>query len=282
MDLSKGGHKINSIENWFEIAPPKGRERHWQDGRSAKECAKAWLETGRPALPVELRDLFDSNEHTQGFDPLEVEPEAQIKFDKRSGEPCNADLAILGSIRLSHIGCTIEAKVNEHFGKLLPDELCSSLERWRKSNRSRKLNRIKDLVQSILPAHSSSLPLLTEIRYQLLTAVAGTLAWANWLHCCQAVLVIHEFRTLQSTPNRIAANAADLNNFVRRLTNNLVSSVPDGEMLGPFQVPGTPLFNNPPPLFIGKAVRHLASADDINSASVAIPAHDCTRSMMLD
>ena len=38
---------IESLDGWFEHAPPEGGERQWVDGHSAKEQAKAWLRRGQ-------------------------------------------------------------------------------------------------------------------------------------------------------------------------------------------------------------------------------------------
>ena len=51
-------HQIKTVCDWFTYAPPAQGAAHWQDYRSAKELAKAWL---RPAMPSELQSLFNSN-----------------------------------------------------------------------------------------------------------------------------------------------------------------------------------------------------------------------------
>jgi hypothetical protein len=42
------GGEIASMWSWFASAPPKGGERQWKDGRSAKELARAWTRCTRP------------------------------------------------------------------------------------------------------------------------------------------------------------------------------------------------------------------------------------------
>src|ERR1700730_921892 len=53
--IHKGGHDIRSIDDWFQWAPPKMRERQWEDGRSAKELARCWLRNGAASPPEDLR-----------------------------------------------------------------------------------------------------------------------------------------------------------------------------------------------------------------------------------
>jgi len=51
---SSDGKPIRSIDDWFNLAPPKKGRKQWKDGRSAKELAKAWFRTGRAKVPEEL------------------------------------------------------------------------------------------------------------------------------------------------------------------------------------------------------------------------------------
>lgn len=48
------GLKISNLTDWFQHAPPAKGEAHWVDGRSAKELAKAWTQSGVPTVPKEL------------------------------------------------------------------------------------------------------------------------------------------------------------------------------------------------------------------------------------
>lgn len=59
--ISDSGREITSVEQWLEHAPPAGATRHWKDGRSAKELAKAWFRSGQPQVPREIFDLAMEN-----------------------------------------------------------------------------------------------------------------------------------------------------------------------------------------------------------------------------
>ena len=60
---------IRSLEEWFQYAPPAKGDKHWKDGRSAKELAKAWISHNGPMMPVDLSDLLLSQASTVGFQP---------------------------------------------------------------------------------------------------------------------------------------------------------------------------------------------------------------------
>jgi len=52
------GKTITSVAEWFNAAPPKARARHWKDGRSAKELAKAWCSESGVVIPAELEAIL--------------------------------------------------------------------------------------------------------------------------------------------------------------------------------------------------------------------------------
>ncbi len=98
---------------------------------------------------------------------------------------------------------------------------------------------------------------LGDLRYQLLTGVAGAIAFASEVGANRAAFLVHEFITDRTDDEKHRTNTQDLDNFVLRLSRGLIPSVPSGVLLGPFRIPGLPLFRSAPPLFLGKAVRNL-------------------------
>lgn len=94
MRIAKNGQLIASVDDWFRHAPPKGGADHWRDGRSAKELARAWIESGSVAVPNELSALLASHPDTRSAVLESAEPEARIAFDRHRGEARNADLAV--------------------------------------------------------------------------------------------------------------------------------------------------------------------------------------------
>src|SRR5688500_11897028 len=93
--LSRAGTEICSLDDWATHAAPKGKDAHWEDGKSAKELARAWCQQGAPRPPDEFmallrgHPLFASVTLDEGF------PEHRTSFDHYPGEPRNADLNLI-------------------------------------------------------------------------------------------------------------------------------------------------------------------------------------------
>ena len=177
MRLHKDGVPISCVEDWQRLAPPKA-EHQWVAGRSAYELAHAWCGRGVPAIPAELTTLFESRPETRGLIIDDVVPEHRVSFDAHGGEPRNADLALLAHTTDSTVAVTIEAKADEPFGTTVGQTIADALERAIENPRSRGVRRVEDLVRALLLPRSKGLPHVCDLRYQLLTAVAGTLAYA--------------------------------------------------------------------------------------------------------
>lgn len=246
---------ITSLESWLEIAPPKGRERHWRDRRSAKELARAWVGGGVVCVPPEISALLASHPELADLTLVSGEPEARVRFDKRRGEPRNADLSIDARAGTEPVALSIEAKADEPFGSSLPDALACAVEARVANPRSAALDRVIDVCCSLLRARSREEPALRHLDYQLLTATAGVIAQAEKLSAKRAILVVHEFRSIETRPESLAANTRSLNVFVSRLSGGAVTTVEPGRLIGPLDVGGPPLFERPARLYLGKAVR---------------------------
>lgn len=262
MRVIKAEVPIASVAEWQVQAGPK-HPVQWAEGRSAQELAEAWFRTGEPAMPREFRDLLESRAETRGLDVKEVYPECQIRFDRRRGEPRNADLAFVGEAPGGHrVAVTVEAKADEPFGPTIAEALVAALEQRLVSPRSKAVDRIEDLVVSILrsqrrPDGRKERVSLGRLRYQLLAAVAGTLAFAARNDAPLAALVVHEFVTDRTRDARHHANAADLREFIERLGASSSSAGP--WLVGPISIPGAPLFRPGAELLIGKVVTNLRS-----------------------
>ena len=258
MRITKNGQLIQSVEDWLRYAPPKGGAEQWRDGRSAKEFARAWVESGSVSVPDELVALLSSHPDTQSAVLENGEPEARLAFDRRVGEVRNADLAVRAVSGSAPLALTIEAKADEPFDQLVPNTLADALDRILERGRGGGIDRVRDLATSLLHPPARGLPPLRLLRYQLLTAVAGSLAWARQLEAPRAVLVIHEFQTSQTSTRELQRNAQDLDLFVARLTAGALRGLAVGSLVGPIRVPGDPLFDKPADLYLGKIVRRVS------------------------
>ncbi|MCA2991695.1 hypothetical protein [Gemmatimonas sp.] len=250
--IFKGDSPIVTLEQWFELAGPKGKDVQWVDGRSAKECARAWLEE-LDTVPPEISQLLQQLDGG----PLvveRVEPEALLTFDGHGGPRC-ADIAMWATNTRGPVAITVEAKADESFDRLLPEVLVAGLERRLKLPASGAFARATELVQALFGSRGKGEPRLDQMRYQLMTAVAGTLAMAQRHNASRAVVIIHEFHSTQTSRTKLQANARDLDVFVNRLSRGAVTAVEPGVLHGPFTVPGAPLFAKPASLYVGKAIR---------------------------
>lgn len=255
MPIHKGDTPIQSLEQWFELAGPKGRETQWVDGRSAKECARAWLDAPN-LVPPEITRLLEQ----LGGGPLvveRVEPEALLTFDGHGG-PRNADIAMWAKDSNGPLSITVEAKADEPFDKLLHEVLAAGLDRRLELPTSGAFTRATDLSQALFWPRETGQPGLDRMRYQLMTAAAGTLAMAQRHGAGRAVLVVHEFRSEETSLAKLNANAKDLDAFVKRLSRGEVKVVTPDVLHGPFAVPGAPLFATPAALYVGKVLRMLS------------------------
>ena len=246
------GREIRSVDDWFAQAPPKQGIKHWADGRSAKELAKAWFPVpGDPQMPPELRSLLESREDTSGIIFDKGEPERVTIFDDCGGEGRNADLVLWGRLPHGKVLASIEAKADEPFGDIAGEYVQQSSTR---NPRSRVPERFAFLCQGVLGVDPDVNA--RALRYQLLTAVAGALVDAQDCGAEIALFIVHEFIGM-TEDKKLNANAADLNRFVRLLSHGSTESISPGTLAGPFEVPGNEHFAGTKGLFIGKCRRVL-------------------------
>lgn len=260
MRIEKNGHPITSVAEWKQYAPPK-RDDQWVEGRSAFELAFAWCSAGQPSMPGPLRTLLESREETRALVVDSVSPEHRIRFDAHGGEPRNADLAFVGRTNRSTVAVTIEAKADEPFGATVAETIAEALERGIQNAESQGVKRVEDLVRALLPPRRKGQPHVGGLRYQLLTAAAGTLAYAVEQGATTAVLVVHEFITDKTSDNRHTENAEDFRAFLYRLGGEPLLRQESSMLVGPFGVPGLPVFPASPKLLIGKIVTNRRRLD---------------------
>lgn len=238
MEVKTKKGAIFSVDDWCACAPPK-HEEQWLEGRSAYELAYAWCGTGRPAMPPEIRQVLDLLPDGQGLSVETVHPEHQIRIDGRSGEPRNADLAFVATSGERRVAVTVEAKADEPFGSTVAQTMAAALERAVSNPRSDGLGRVRELARSLfMPSEpKQKLPKIGSLHYQLLTATAGSLAYAEAEGADAAMLVVHEFRTSRTNDDLHKANGNAFARFIARLSGQ--SEVPLAAapfVVGPFRV----------------------------------------------
>jgi len=235
---------IYTVDDWFRLAPPSGGAKHWVDGRSAKELAKAWCSRASgPAVPIELQELLSTHPDIDGAVILEAIPEHKVVFDGIPGEPRNADLVCIAERANQRIAISIEAKAGETFGDLVAKVLSTPPP-------SRRPERLEGLCQALLGREPGDVPGIGVLRYQLFHGVAGALAYAGQVNASHALFVVHEFVTSSAKTEQLEANERDLYNFRKLLAPGAATL---GQRLyGPVCVPGNEHIPGKIPLYLGK------------------------------
>lgn len=247
---SNTGTQIQSVEDWEKYAPPK-RKSQWKDCRSAKELAKAFFRNGKAGFPEELYEILSS---ICPRDTLTIEravAEKTTQLDHRKGEQRNHDLYIEARCKDETVTACIEAKVDEPFGKTIRDTVEKGLKR---NPRAQIKARVDELSQAIFGCGYSDDASQGSLRYQLLTAISGTMIAATEKSASRAIFIVYEFRTPKSHPHKVEENERALTDFVAYLTRGKVASVIPGKLYGPFHVFGGARIDSHIPLYIGKVV----------------------------
>ena len=238
------GAPITSVAEWRRLAPPAS-SHHWREYRSACELAYAWIEGD---ADERLRDLL-----ALALTDVAIErgiAERKTFFDGIPSGPRNHDLLAIGRASAGPLVVGIEAKADESF-----DERLSrwSEKRLQGNPASRGPERLDALTRAFFDTTREQDPSLDTLRYQLLSALAGTLADAKAFGAAHAALVVHEFETPETTSIKQDANAVDLDAFVGRLGTAPRAHGPDGSWIaGPFTVPGNGYLPGDVPFYVGK------------------------------
>jgi hypothetical protein len=213
------------------LAPPAS-PGHWCEYRSAYELAHAWIEGD---ARERLSALLDASLHR-------AVAERKTYFDHIARGPRNHDLLVLGD----GLVVGVEAKADETFDR--------TLAAWAAAGKtgSRREERIALLTRAFFDTTRQDEPGLDLLRYQLFSALAGTLAEAKTFGARTAALVVHEFDTPLTSATKHAENDAALDAFVRRFGTAPRRRMGDGWLAGPFRVSGNAYLPGDIPVHIGK------------------------------
>ena len=152
---------ISSLEQWFNIAPPKGEAAQWKPGRSAQEMARFALSDRFPEFINSVLTEYGIKENS-----FNCEPEAETPFEKGMGTngPRNHVLLMIGKNTV--VG--IEAKVSETFDKQIKDKRVGTSE-----NMNTRLDSCLDYIYKERPENAE------DLYYQLFSATIGTVIEAK-------------------------------------------------------------------------------------------------------
>jgi hypothetical protein len=206
---SRSGKEIRDVRSWGTHAKPASKT-HWKKGRSAMELARSWTSDHGPRA---LKVLLDQVTGTAGFETERGVAEAQTRFDGFRG-PRNHNLLLVGEAAGGRTVVSIEGRVDEGFGQTLEQYRNAARRRIGRNEPTDALARLQGLTQAIAGWEAGAAPQRLKLRYQLFSAVAGTVAAAVDEEADQAVLVIHELNTKRMDQDKRKQNDDDLRNFL--------------------------------------------------------------------
>ena len=254
--MIKGSSRIDSVEAWFRLAPPKRGARQWKDTRSAKELARAWLpDPGRARVPCELLELLESHADLSGIALQHGTPEQPLRLDDFRGETRNADLVLYGRADAGTALITVEAKADESFGDLVERRLAKVSKPH--SRVPERVSRIARLLFGCTREDNGDCEFLGSLRYQLLHAAAGTIIEAHRMGSSLAVMVVHEFLSPGLSRSALRRNAEDLRRFLGHMMGDMDLRFTCGVLQGPVPIRGLPAEWDALRFYIGKVEREL-------------------------
>ena len=211
--IDSQGQRITTIDQWrSRFFDGTSKARHWKKGRSAHSLAEFIINArnGSRYLEEQISTVLSRSVKLE-----EAKPEYLARFDSYPGNPSNLDLGITGLVGPSGSAVSlfvgVEAKVDENFGKTVGSTFLSAMKRRRAGANTNAPERVKDLLSKYLSCEDQpDSSRFADIRYQLLTGCAGTVATKAEV----AVFYVLVFRTPTYDERRSQANLRDYGRFV--------------------------------------------------------------------
>jgi hypothetical protein len=194
--FSNDGRRLETLADWRKHSGPVS-SRDWAEGRSGRELARAWIE-GDAATQV--TSLLTS---APAFGGLVLD---------RGIVARHHDLLVIGRAPSGTVVIGVEGKADEPFDEPLDGWVVRAEARG-----ERAPEQLDRLTTAFFGTTLDEDPLLAPLRYQLLSALAATLADARDEDAACAVLLVNEFETRWSDDDLHRRNAADLEAFLGRL-----------------------------------------------------------------
>lgn len=189
--------EIQSVDDWFFCAPPKGKEKQWKDNYSAKELATF-------ATSPEFKPFIENllSECKIKCDEFICIPEAETNLPGDYRGPRNHDLLMIGK----NVIIGIEAKVNEPYGNSIEQEL--------KDCSKGKKERINWMKKVLFNGDCDN----NKIKYQLMTGVCGTLLEAVRKNVEKCIFLVLSFNIDGVESNK--QNEKAFESFIKQLGMN--------------------------------------------------------------
>ena len=226
---------ISSLNDWRDLGKPAA-DRHWKPGRSAYELSAAWIERDAQERVLSLLAVGGLGD----VELVEAITEKRTRFDDDPRGPRNHDLLVRARHANQALVIAVEGKADEPFDKPLWKWRAEALRRSPNSGAPRRLDNLTTLFFGTTIDTDSGWPAIACLGYQLLSALAGTLADARVDGAPRAVLLVQEFLTSETVDEKHAINARVLDDFVYRLarTNLDRADTVDGWITEPVTVRG--------------------------------------------
>jgi hypothetical protein len=186
---------------WLNHIAPKDRK----PGTSAPTLAAAW------SGPLDLLGALATDPRLGYVAVRSATVEARTTFDAYGGNVRNHDLVVRAVTADGEaVVVFVEAKAGEPLGATIAEQARATAKAKHANPNSNASARLADLVTQLCRYAIDDLRVAT-LRYQLLTAWAGTLADAA--DAAHAVLAVHEFRTDERPPDKSLLTGAELARF---------------------------------------------------------------------
>ena len=155
-------------------------------------------------------------------------PEHLAKFDSYPGNPSNLDLAITGHVEeltpRTSLFVGVEAKVDETFASTVRSRYSSAMKKRAAGKNTNAPERVKGLLAKYFSDHGSpDSSRFADVRYQLLTGTAGTVAAPGEV----SVFYVLVFRTSMYDDRKGLSNLRDYESFMEAARSKLL--VRDGK-----------------------------------------------------
>jgi hypothetical protein len=191
---------LSGYPGWLSHLEGKNR----RPGTSAPTLALAW------SGPLDVLGALATHPQLTDVAIHSVTVEAKTTFDSYGGNVRNHDLVLRGASNGGPLVVCVEAKAGEPLGATVTEQAAAALKAQSANPRSKASARLQDLVARLCRFTIED-PRVGALRYQLLTAWAGTLAEAA--DVSHAVFVLHEFRTEERPDDKSELNGDELARF---------------------------------------------------------------------
>jgi hypothetical protein len=244
---------VKELTDWRKWTRPK-RSYQWKAGRSAMELARVWFTAPAPVVPPEVVAILETSPLTKGAILQSGQPEYVTPLPEL-GEGRNHDLWLKGSVGEGLVTVCVEAKADEPFGEPIGAYVEKVLARTARLGQGTKLPQRADTLLKMIfgeEASTRSMP-WSNLRYQLLTGVAGTAIQAAKDNSYVGVFLVHEFLTeAVDREQKVPENAAAFADFIKALSRSSAIEVTSGKLYGPYDVRQIDYIRRDVKLLIGK------------------------------